>query len=230
VFLRPFEEDAAVSLQPTGWFAVLSGIRSSPFLQGGSPESARISLLDLFTSCNPIRLLRMFFDRGVETAEESIVSYFESHGPVIAIGRPGELLSTPGARRMYLDDATWQETILAEFKKAQAVVMIPGASEGVRWELTQVREKIDPRRVLLCLGSYWMNPEGFDAGALVLSETFRIELPRNLPFLPHPFFLCFDKKWTPRLLEVRYKDPILWPVTGDATDLESTLRPFIRQM
>ncbi len=94
LFLRPFEEDNAVSLQPPGFLAAFAGIQGSASAYGGTSVSdGRISWGEVFFSnFNPVRYVRLIFNRGVATAEESITRHFEKRGPVIAIGKPGERL------------------------------------------------------------------------------------------------------------------------------------------
>jgi hypothetical protein len=181
-------------------------------------------------SNHPVRLLRMVLDYGVGTSEESLVRYFETFGPVIAIGKPGERLATPGASRMYVEDARWQDAIRAELERAQAVVVQPGSTSGVRWELEQIRAGVEPYRVLLCLVSFWRNPQAYEDLANLARECLRLELPRVVPFLDRPCFLFFDRGWTPQLQLMSYKNPIWWPLTSDATDLPYTLHPFVQGM
>ncbi len=226
LFLRPFQDDEHTSLQPSGLTAKATGIRSrSALIKNGQTD-----IVDTLWSAHPMRVLRMVADYGSGSSEESIARYFERHGPVIAIGKPGEHLASPGAARMYLDDATWQQAILTEMERAQAVVMQPAPSEGVRWELTTIREKVAPNRVLLCLISYWNNPEYYEELSSVAAETLRVDLPRAIPYLGRPAFVYFDDDWNPHVQELSYKDPVLWPVTQDGADLKYSLAPFVAGM
>jgi len=226
LFLRPFQDDEHTSLQPTGLTAKATGIRS----QSAYVRAGRTDMFDLLWSAHPIRVLRMIADYGAGSSEESIARFFERHGPVIAIGKPGEHLASPGAARMYLDDASWQQAILCEMERAQAVVIQPAPSEGVQWELATIREKVAPCRVLLCLISYWNNPEGYEELSTVVADTLRVQLPRVIPYLKQPAFVYFDGGWNPHVQELSYKDPVLWPVTSDGADLKYSLAPFVGGM
>ena len=226
LFLRPFQDDEHTSLQPIGLTAQATGVRS----QSVHSRSGQTDIFNLLWSAHPIRVLRMIADYGVGSSEESIARFFERHGPVIAIGKPGEHLASPGAARMYLDDASWQDAILREMERAQAVVIQPAPSEGVRWELSTIREKVDPSRVLLCLISYWNNPEYYEELSSVVAGTLRVDLPRVIPYLKRPAFIYFDDGWNPHVQELSYKDPLLWPVTSDAADLKYSLAPFVGGM
>jgi hypothetical protein len=226
LFLRPFQDDEHTSLQPIGMTAKATGIRA----QSMHSRRGQTDIFDLLWSAHPIRVLRMIADYGAGSSEESIARFFERHGPVIAIGKPGEHLASPGAARMYLNDANWQDAVLCEMERAQAVVIQPAPSEGVRWELSQIREKVPPSRVLMCLISYWNNPESFEELTGVVAETLRVDLPRAVPYLRRPAFVYFDENWNPHLQELSYKDPLLWPVTSDGADLKYSLAPFVEGM
>ena len=151
-------------------------------------------------------------------------------GPVIAIGKPGEHIASPGAARMYVDDASWQDTVLYEMRRAQVVVMQPAPTDGVRWELNHIRDNVDPYRFLFCLVSYWNNPEVYEDLCRVVEETLRVQLPRRVPYLQRPVFVFFDHDWTPHVQELSYKDPMLWPVTADGADMHYSLGGFIEGM
>ena len=189
LFLRPFQDDEHTSLQPMGLTAQATGIRAQSIHSRGG----RTDIFDLLWSAHPIRVLRMIADYGAGSSEESIARFFERHGPVIAIGKPGEHLASPGAARMYLDDASWQDAVLCEMERAQAVVIQPAPSEGVRWELNHIREKVPPCRVLMCLAGYWDNPESYEDLCGVVAGTMRLDLPRAVPYLRHPAFVYFDQ-------------------------------------
>ncbi len=131
---------------------------------------------------------------------------------------------------MYLEDAHWQASVLAELKRCQAVVVQPGSTTGVRWELEQIRRHVEPFRVLFCLVSYWKDPQSYEALETISREGLGLELPRVVPFLERPSFVYFDRGWLPRVQELSYKNPVLWPLTADAADLHYTLDPFVQGM
>ncbi len=118
--------------------------------------------------------------------------------------------------------------MLKELKRSQAVVMQPGSTEGVRWELDRIRERVEPYRVLLCLVSFWKDPDRYEDLTRLLRGAFRVEMPRVIPFLDRPAFVYFDAGWVPRLQELSYKCPALWPLTAEAADLNYALHPFLQ--
>ena len=231
LFLRPFEDDAAMSLQPTGVLSAITGVRGPSSISrtwSSASEGGRISATNIAVISHPARMFRMLLNIGAGSSEETIARHFESYGPVVAIGRPGELLSTPGAARVYLADDEWQAVVLDELKRSQAVVMQPGSTEGVRWELERIRERVEPYRVLLCLVSFWKDPDRYEDLTRLLRRTFRVEMPRIIPFLDRPAFVYFDAGWVPRVQELSYKCPAIWPFTAEAADLNYSLHPFLQ--
>ena len=101
----------------------------------------------------PIVLLRSFCDDdlsvvtgqddegGLNTGdfEESIEDQFAPFGPFVAIGKPGEALPELGAARNYHSDAEWQEAVVKWMEAALVLVVIPGLTGGLGWELETIR-------------------------------------------------------------------------------------------
>lgn len=89
-----------------------------------------------------ILLLRSFADdvakNGGERFEETIAPLLMQYGPLVAIGDPRDDLPDLGAYRDYVDDAAWQERVRAYIGSAKFIVMIPGNSRWIRWELSQI--------------------------------------------------------------------------------------------
>jgi len=76
---------------------------------------------------------------------------FRSLGPLIAIGKPDDALPAIGSGRFYVDDDQWQAALLEVMSASQLVVLICGATQGLRWELQQVIQRLDPSELLLCI-------------------------------------------------------------------------------
>lgn len=231
LFLRPFTEDAAVTLQPPGLLASLTGIRTKRFVKKSNAATKNSSpIWDCSSALYPMRVLRILFNHDVGTSEESLARFFETYGPVIAVGRPGEKLATAGAARMYLSDDEWQAAVREELKRSQSVVLQPGLSTGVHWELEQVRRHVEPFRILICLVAYWHNPEAYEELEVVCESKMGLKFPRVVPHLQQPAFLYFDREWKPHLQEMGYRCPTLWPLSSDAADLRYCLQPFVEGM
>lgn len=144
-------------------------------------------------------LLRMFGSR----VEECIVDDLQQLGSVVAIGRPGEALPELGASRLYARDDEWQSRVLEMLRRASAVVLVAGDSQGVKWELREVLSSVPLDRVALYL-PFWAEKNAgtaADAYARFLKENEGLlpcEFPRRYE---RTMFLCFerrDDRWFPR--------------------------------
>jgi hypothetical protein len=81
--------------------------------------------------------------------EEQFVRTLNQIGPVVAIGLPGEDQPHAGAYRLYLDHATWQQSVEQLLEKARLVVIRTGLSGGLHWEIERVVRRASPQRVLM---------------------------------------------------------------------------------
>ena len=126
---------------------------------------------------------------------------FRKIGPVIAIGRPGERLPSLGAARFYVSHDRWQETVAAILRVAQLVVWTTGTTDGLRWEISHIIEKVAPEKLVL-----WAHPQLQEFPDWLLAEeewtrflaAFGALFPRPLPErLENIAFICFDKDFSP---------------------------------
>jgi hypothetical protein len=89
-----------------------------------------------------ILLLRSFVDdatrNGSERFEETIAPWLARYGPLVAIGDPRDTLPSLGAYRDYVAEENWQERVRTYINAAVIIVMIPGKSHWVQWELSQI--------------------------------------------------------------------------------------------
>ncbi len=71
-------------------------------------------------------------------------------GNLVAFGRPGERLQPVGASRLHLEDG-WQREITRYMARARLVIVRPGGSPSIRWEVGQVLRTVPPERILFYL-------------------------------------------------------------------------------
>lgn len=156
------------------------------------------------------------------TLEQVVCEAFESAGPVVAIGRPGESLPQLGAARMYVPDDRWQTEVRALVSQCQTVILRAGSSGGLQWEFELVATTLNPEQIIIWLGFEFDNEE------LLVSDLLRVLtrlvvspprkplrdqayqdfkrnmahfFPRGLPeHVGNAVFICFDKDWGPRLI------------------------------
>ncbi|MGE3845076.1 MAG: pyridoxamine 5'-phosphate oxidase family protein, partial [Vicinamibacterales bacterium] len=150
-----------------------------------------------------------------DTAEMKVVRALRRFGPVLAIGRPGELREPPGALRFYVRDDLWQSKIEEIAPACQLVVLATGNSAGLRWELEHVARVLDPHRVLV-----WPHVDvGQHSAQQRQNEWKRLEaqlrdvLPQPLPSwdrVRKAHFIAFDAQWAPICIPSEAFRPPLW--------------------
>ena len=110
--------------------------RRPPILYLRSFEDDALGVATVVSARRPF--LELFTTRGTDPFEESLTWQIRPYGPVVAVGRPGRPLASLGAARDHLPDAVWQPEVAQRMAQARAIVVVIGATEGLRWELTQL--------------------------------------------------------------------------------------------
>lgn len=89
------------------------------------------------------------FNWGELTPEEQLGEVLQPFGDLVAIGRPGEKLPTPGAARQYVSDEEWKEVVQNQMRAARLIVLRAGSGEGLLWEMKQAVEILNPQTLLI---------------------------------------------------------------------------------
>lgn len=140
------------------------------------------------------------------TEEEQIARAVAPIAPMVAIGRPGEILPQLGAYRVYTSDDEWQDKVHYMLARSELVIMRAGETDGFWWEVSNVFERIHPERIVFLLPKKRAEFEEFAT--------------RIQPFLPAPIpeyepggirasfggIMWFDEDFTPHITEA----PYLW--------------------
>jgi len=84
-----------------------------------------------------------------ESEEEQLRDVLRPIGDLVAIGKPGEDLPTPGAARIYVSDEKWKEEVKRRMRAARLVVIRAGAGENLLWEAKHAFETLNPEKVLI---------------------------------------------------------------------------------
>jgi hypothetical protein len=149
----------------------------------------------------PVLYLRSFAsDQRFADAEEAMADYvFSGHAPFIAIGKPGDKLPPLGASRVYVDHNEWQNAVMQHLDRAQLVIILIGSTPGLGWELTECRQRIDPRRLLILVSANRTDYESFSS----VAKNASIELPAisqlgNFAAGGLIGLVKFDKQWGPK--------------------------------
>lgn len=85
--------------------------------------------------------------------EESLVSVLSTIGPVFAIGDPKDKYTPLGARRIYVDDSQWKDTVRSMAGRAEAVVLRLGNTSGFWWEVEMSLKEIPRHKLMFAIPS-----------------------------------------------------------------------------
>lgn len=83
-------------------------------------------------------LFELFSLRGADPFEESVAWELNSYAPVVAVGRPGGTLRSLGAAREHLAQESWRDEIADRMREARVIVLAPGETDGLAWELRAI--------------------------------------------------------------------------------------------
>ena len=168
-----------------------------------------------------------------KSSEQVLLSLIGDFGPVVAAGKPGEFLPLPGAVRLYFDNQEWQEKVKQLIQISRLVVIQPGASSNIKWELSTVIEnkQSNPTQLLISFLD-WQNLNRTDRREQYMSLSFMFQRIKNIT-LPKwrddAYFLYFKAGWIPVLgIPNPIGNHVVWKNTKDPKIL-SALLPFFNQ-
>ena len=81
--------------------------------------------------------------------EESLCLALGQIGPVVAIGRPGQLLPRLGAFRVFVSDAEWQQKVQELMDQSQLVCLVIGSTSGLMWEFSEMATDLRREKLML---------------------------------------------------------------------------------
>lgn len=79
-------------------------------------------------------------------------------GPLVALGSPEDYLQPLGAAREYAADSNWQQRFEALAAKACAVLLVPGTSNHLTWELTTLLRRGHANKLFIMIGPVTFEP------------------------------------------------------------------------
>lgn len=104
----------------------------------------------------PVLFLRSFAAEPLLTVQERVLSRIVELdlGPFVAVGNPGDMLPQLGAARFYerdfaTDGRNWKLFVRELLLRASLVIVAPGRSAGLGWEIAQCRELLAPARLVV---------------------------------------------------------------------------------
>ena len=143
------------------------------------------------------------------SGEEQLADAVDPIGPLLAIGRPGEQLPTPGATRVYADDDQWRALVERWLSMARLVILRPGTSPGVQWEIERSIAIVNANRFLILM--IRMRSGAYESFSDLLRTRFEIVLP-EFKSVAHwrrvSGFIEFDADWRAAFLPLWGP---LWP-------------------
>ena len=133
------------------------------------------------------------------TEESRCATLFNRIGPVVAIGRPGQVLPTLGASRLYVEHGRCQEVVARLAAVSALTVIRVGKPDDLWWEIEHAIGNLPPERLVLYLSG--KTPEERKAAYEAFRERTRELLPKLGEIAGDPRFVAFDPSWRPYFMD-----------------------------
>jgi len=185
----------------------------------------------------PVLYFRSFEDDKVSyfnfnsSFEEDLAAVFRDVGPVVAIARPDESLPPIGAARLRLDNDKWQEAVTGLLHRAAVVLIRPGLSPGILWEVNATIQLVPPERLLIAIPGFEEaakknggREERYAAFRALANKAFPVPLPEAIG---DAAFISFDANWVPR-----FSGTVSQPSLGYSPrrQMRAALQPFFERL
>lgn len=165
------------------------------------------------------------------TFEEILATVFHDAGPVVAIGRPDESLPPMGAARMWVGNEHWQTAVTSLLERAGVVIIRPGVTPGVLWEVREAIRLVPPERLVIALPTPGRAKNGdpqrqetYARFREVAGGVFPVPLPESIE---KAAFLTFRADWTPELsAAVDPQSQMFMPMA----QVRTALKPFFARL
>lgn len=92
------------------------------------------------------------------TEEEHLARALGTFGQVVALGRPGEDMPILGAKRIYVDEPSWQDAVRKLAREARFVVLRLSRATGVIWELQILLRELPREKVAILVSEHDSTP------------------------------------------------------------------------
>lgn len=212
LYLRPFELDARGVLQ----------------LTVGASAGAVVYLVLIEGLWWPLTFAPLLVNIN---KEQNFQDAFATLGSFIAFGKPGEWLQPIGASRVYAQD-DWKQEVRSYLAQARLVIVRPGESKSIRWEIEQVLEVVPPERIVFYLrfrGWKKRKQRAYEAFRNHLQARRSLKLPARLRKEP---YLILDASWTPYFIrEANRPTELVRQIFSRAGDVsKDNLRPVLEAL
>jgi hypothetical protein len=132
---------------------------------------------------------------AVRSPEERLAKMMRRYGPFIAVSDPAEQLPELGAARLSLQTHEWQSVVTNLMKRSRLIVIRPGSSRGLWWEIERVLRSVPSDRVVFWLPGPARGRRDPRAVYRELNRVLGGILPEQLKWTAAKPFLCFSAKW-----------------------------------
>jgi len=139
------------------------------------------------------------------TEEEQLADVLRPFGGLVAIGRPGESLPTPGAARIYTSDEEWRDVVKRQMQATRLVVIRAAVGENVLWELGQAVSTLEPQKMLILVLK--MKAEDYESFRTKATPIIDASLPERATLW------SFARRHPPYGIQ-RSRDSLVLPQTG----------------
>jgi hypothetical protein len=163
--------------------------------------------------------------------EQNFQYAFTLLGEFIAFGKPHEWLQPIGASRVYAQD-NWRREVRHFMSLARVVIIRPGESKSIRWEIEQLRHLVPPEQIV-----FYLQFRGWKKRRERSYQSFRnhlqLQFPTQLPDqLGKARFLTFDRYWNPYFVEEHNRpSQLLGQIFSRSGDVsKDNLRPLLKAL
>ncbi|MEZ5709745.1 MAG: hypothetical protein R3E02_10200 [Blastomonas sp.] len=173
-----------------------------------------------------VRFVRFLTGTGSGRVEERIAPVLRRFGPMVAIGRPGDVVASLGAARAYVSDDDWQDFILDMLERSQLVVIQVESTDGTWWEFSQAIAKVPPERLLMMFTARFGSFQHYEE----VREKAALLLPKPLPrVIGNNAFLYFDSEWNAYPLDLKYFNRLIAPLAATPVNWRRSLAEFCQR-
>lgn len=192
------------------------------------------SFLDDSPMARPLAMaMEGTMDFFFETCEEQVAEVFREFGPVVAIGKPGDVLPELGAARVYVADNQWRAVVQSFMGRAGLVVFLPGTTEGIWWEIELAARLVSRDKIVFLIHADLDLPRFRQR----VERVFMLPFPPEEPGPPKKKYpgnlkgiVYFDRNQQPHYLPICSTG---WWLDGNPpvwAALKMTLMPVFEQM
>lgn len=197
LYLRSFKKEIS-KVTANGLFAFMFNALCRSILHISDKRYLR---KDVFPLKNILDANFLNSSRSLLDEQVILTAFFSQIGPYVSIGRPGEKFRRMdlGASKMYVADDKWQSTFLDLLERSAAILLEAGNSNGLLWEIEQIKTRAPASRLLIILPTSDVEYKTF---CTFSEHVFPCLLPEERV---RSRLLMFEDDWTPIELEnVKY--------------------------